>query len=117
MDQCLTFLSEAAAIVAEKQIWVNIIKDIVLDQDVIDLEGNIWEDLSGMDDSQISQLRIKGVREGFLADNGNTISYSYIYKVHEGDKWYLPKPPPALMTGVIDYQIETFSNDWLPETL
>ena len=111
----LTFTIEAEAITAEKQIFINKIKDLAQqDQDLVGDGTTHYGDLSGMTDDQIAALKIYDKRAGITyPEKTGTLTYAVVRKITDVDKWFFQKPDNAFMTDVVGSTEEEFDPEWL----
>ena len=112
----LAFDTEGAAVIAEEQIWVNIIAFAVdTGCTVIDAAKTIYTDLTGLSENEIAALRICGAREcQAVLDCGLTYRFGVVLKAYEHDNWYIPSIDAEFLTGVVDYTQMTLPDSWKP---
>jgi hypothetical protein len=110
----LTFTSEATAIAAQKQIWINMVKARALEgSDLVGDGTTHYSDLSGLTDEEISQLKIYSSYNGVVDPTlGATIQYATVRQAYGLSKWFFKKPSAEYMTDVIDYATEDYTTDW-----
>ena len=110
----LSFSSEDAMYAALRQLWIDFVKEKVADGIMAKTQsGALLNSLTGLDDSEIAELKLCGKFKGeFVLDNGTTIAYADGTKAYNIDKWYFGKPPDKYMTGVADYTIEPYDSSW-----
>ena len=115
--KALVFDSLEKARINAKRCWVSIVKNTISKniETVRDVEGDIYENLSGYSDDFIANLEICGRRKGKVEfDQNLTLLYSSIDKAHEEEKWYFRKPQDKYMSGLTDYVVMDLPESWIP---
>jgi hypothetical protein len=110
----LTFATEAAAIAAEKQIWINKVKARSLEgANLVGDGATHYSDLSGLTDDQIAQLTVYSGHNGDIDPSLTpTVKYAEIQKAHLLSKWFFPQPGAEFMTGVVGSSVEEYDEAW-----
>jgi len=112
-DVC-SFETEAAMNAALKQVWIEYVKEKVAEGEMAkDGIGELHDDLEGMSDEVIGDLKICGHMKGqVVIDNGTTVAYTQGGKAYGLDKWFFFKPPDKYLVNATGYQVEQYNIEW-----
>lgn len=121
MSSYLIFNSLTEAIVAEKQIWVNIIRARVVQKNyTVGIEiAYTADEVAEMSNDQVYALNIYGVHQGVIdQENGWTIKWADIQQKYQLSQWFIKHPGSVYMIGVTGY-IEDESDEswWAPNNI
>lgn len=116
MSSYLVFNSLTEAIVAEKQIWINIIRVRVAQKNysvgttmIPYSAGEIAE----MSDDQVYALNIYGRHQGVIdQEKGLTIRWADIKQKYQLSQWFIKHPGSVYMAGVTGYIEEESDESW-----
>ncbi len=110
----LTCTTKTAMDSVLKQLWINYIKVKHAEDKNLVGNGTIeYDSLSDFTDDQIATLKIYGVKNGVIQKIlGITTQYDNANKANNLDLWYIEEPPLELMTGVINYSIQSYNSEW-----
>ena len=99
---------------ALRQLWIDFVKEKVADGIMAKTQsGALLNSLTGLDDSEIAELKLCGKIKGyFVVDNGTTVAYTDGTKAYNIEKWYFAKPPEEYLANLTDYTIESYDKDW-----
>jgi hypothetical protein len=111
----LTVSTEPDAIDLQAQIWVKILRDLVNAQNPAKLGDIFYDDLTGISDETVAQMRYCGhLKNAVMTDNGTTICWSVVMKVWQVEKYYIFKPADQYLIGLTGYDIEIVPIEWIP---
>jgi hypothetical protein len=110
----LSFNSEADGLAVIKTAWINYVKEMMNLKKSIINGGGILKSLSGMNDDDISGLKICGYRsEEVEINDGLTLAYATLIKAHGGvKKWYCRAIPSKYLQGASGYTETTLPESW-----
>lgn len=108
----IAFNSEAEGDNLRRLLWIATVKKLV-GQGLIakNKSGNLFHDVSALDDSEIAELSMCGELQGnFRNDNGSTIAYCELYKAEGEERWFIVAPEPDLI-DLSDYEFVDMPED------
>ena len=111
---CVTYATEEAAQIGALQNWLNYVKEQVpLGKEAKKPDGTIIDNLEGLTDEQIKELKLCGTWEGqLITDNGTTIAFVEPIKAYLLELWYYAEPAAQYMVGVENYTVMPFDPAW-----
>lgn len=111
----LVVLTEKDAIDLQKQIWIKILRDLVNAAHPAKLGDIFYDDLTGIPDETVSQMRYCGrINDMIMTDNGTTARWSNVMKAYELEKYYIFKPDDKYLIGLTGYDTEVVPIEWIP---
>jgi len=110
----IVFDSESAAIAAVRKIYVEKVKDALLEGKTIrNGGGTVITDLTGWTDEEIVGLKICGIKKGtVIFEQGLTTEYATVNKSLIEEKWYFPLCDEKYLEFISDYEIMELPDDW-----
>lgn len=112
----LTFTTENYALVAQAQIWVNMVRDKSTEGDgLVGLPNDPYTttQVAALSDSEVESLVIYGYKQGKIdITDGFTTKWADYSKAWELVLWYMAEPDIRFMTSVSNYEEHPFDPNW-----
>lgn len=116
--KCIVTASEAGALENEGIGWLNALNELAETRiEVFRYQGEplTKQEYDALSDADKKSCVIEGVIKGLVTSEGQTVTFAIPREIYQDTRWWFKEPDnPDWMTGMHDYTIEDFQENWIP---